>query len=217
MAAREVLDRSATPDGEPLVLTLEPSGHYLLRVSGLPLMSSAAHASEEAMAGAAREVLGPREGARVLVGGLGMGFTSRAALDHFQHVTVAELLPDVVRYNRDIFGHLAEHPLGDPRLELFEGDVREPLARGGWDAILMDVDQGPDAVTTKGNQGLYGRRGARRLAGALTPGGCVVVWSAYESPGFERRLQDAGLEVEARRVRARGTKGARHVLFIGRR
>ena len=217
MADREVLDRSTTPDGERLVLTLEPNGHYLLRVGGLALMSSAAHASEEAMATAAREALGARAQTRILVGGLGMGFTARAALEQFEHVTVAELLPDVVRYNREVFGHLAEHPLDDPRLELFEGDVREPLARGGWDAILMDVDQGPDAVTTRGNQGLYGRRGAQRLANALTPGGVVVVWSAYESPGFERRLQDAGLAVEARRVRARGTKGARHVLFIGKR
>lgn len=217
MPQREVLDRSQTPDGQELVLTREPSGDYLLRVGRLPLMSSATYGSEQAMAGVAREVLGEGS-AKVLVGGLGMGFTARAVLDEFGKVTVAELLPAVVRYNREVFGHLAGDVLDDPGLELVEGDVRGAIDRGGWNAILLDVDQGPDAVTTRGNESLYSRRGIERLKRALAPGGVLIIWSAYESPEFEQKLTRGGFRVKRRQVFARAPlrKGARHVLFVAR-
>jgi hypothetical protein len=107
---------------------------------------------------------------------------------------------------------------GGPRLRLFEGDVLEPIARGGWDGLLMDVDQGSDAVTTRSNAALYGRGGVARMAQALAPGGVPIVWSAYGSDAFEHALRQTGLTVEARRVHARTKerKGSRHTLFIGR-
>lgn len=219
MRPREILDQTTTPDGEPLELVIE-GGHFVLRVANKPLMSSAAYGSEQAMARVAFEAIGERPRPRILVGGLGMGFTLRAALDVFgkkAQVTVAELLPALVRYNLGVLGALAKHPLSDNRTTLFEGDVRVPLAEGGWDAVLMDVDNGPDAFTTGDNATLYGDAGARLMAGSLAPGGVLVVWSAYPSRSFERTLRRAGLRCETRRVRAReGSKGSKHVLFVAR-
>lgn len=218
MKAREVLDTTTTPDGETLQLAQE-GGFYVIRVGGIPLMSSAAHGSEEAMAFGAAELLGPRRNkARVLVGGLGMGYTLRATLDAMgpqARVTVAELLPAIVRYNRSILAALARHPLEDTRAELFEGDVRSQFRTGAWDAILMDVDNGPEAFTTVSNASLYGDAGLKRMRAALRTGGVLVIWSAHASPRFEARLKRAGFRCETRRLRARGNKGARHWLFFG--
>lgn len=220
MKPRQVLDRTTTPDGEPLELAIEGSFH-VIRVSGAPLMSSAAFGSEQAMASIAAEMLGTRKACRVLIGGLGMGFTLRAALDAFDQdaqITVAELLPQLVQYNRGPLGPLADHPLRDRRVHLFEGDVRTPMKAGAWDAVLMDVDNGPDAFTADRNQSLYDRQGAQRMARTLRPGGVLVVWSAYPSKPFETALRQAGLRVETRRVHARteARKGPKHTLFIGR-
>jgi spermidine synthase len=216
MKAREVLDRTETPDGRPLELARE-RGYFVLRVAGVPLMSSGAYGSEQRMAEIARERLPPRAAPRVLVGGLGMGFTLRAVLDTFgprASVTVAELLPPVVAYNRGVLGHLAGHPLDDPRVELFSGDVRACLERGGWDAVLLDVDNGPDALTVPENGALYGD--GEFLARSLTPGGVLVVWSSFPSPAFLTRLRRAGLRSEELRVpkRAGARAGGRHVLFV---
>lgn len=225
MKPREVLDRTTTPDGEPVELARE-AGHYVIRVAGVPLMSSARTGSEQAMARVAAEALAvsstPKRRLRVLVGGLGMGFTLRAALDAFGDqatITVAELLPALVEYNRGVLGDLAGRPLADRRVRLFEGDVRAMLARGGWHAVLMDVDNGPDAFTASSNASLYGDAGAASMARSLAPGGVLVVWSAYPDPAFERRLRRAGLHCEVRRVHARGDvkKGGRHTLFVASR
>jgi spermidine synthase len=218
MRAREVLDRTQTPDRQPLELARE-AGHYVIRVSGIPLMSSAAFGSEQAMACIAYELLGPRPCSQVLVGGLGMGFTLRAVLDTFAddaRVTVAELLPSLVDYSRTVLGHLANHPLADPRVHLHQGDVRVPIGRQRWDVILLDVDNGPDALTTAGNASLYSEAGVLRLSRALSPGGVLVVWSAFESRRFEERLRRTGMSCETRKVRARTDvgKGAIHTLFV---
>ena len=219
MKPREILDQTLTPDGDPLELVHE-GGHFVLRVASVPLMSSAAYGSEQAMARIAADELGERKAPRVLVGGLGMGFTLRAALDVFgksARVTVAELLPPLVRYNHGVLGHLARHPLRDPRVTLFEGDVRVPLAEGNWDVVLMDVDNGPDALTAHENETLYGDAGAKLMTSALTPGGVLVVWSAYPSRAFVRSLRRARCEAGTRRVSARpGGKGAKHVLFVAK-
>lgn len=218
MKPREILGTSATPDGEPVELVRE-AGRYVIRIGGVPLMSSARSGSEEAMAHVAREVLGERPRPRILVGGLGMGFTLRAVLDAFgwdAQIVVAELLGAIVEHNRGVLGDLARRPLDDPRVRLFEGDVRVPLETERFDAILMDVDNGPNAFTTKNNASLYDDRGAARLALALEPGGVLVVWSAYADRGFEKRLRRAGLEADTRRAYARSgaKKGGRHVLFV---
>ena len=183
-------------------------------------MSSAMHGSEQEMARVARAKLGARPSYRVLIGGLGMGFTCRAALEVFgddSYITVAELLPALIGYNQGVLGPLANHPLRDPRVELFEGDVREQLDTGRWDAVLIDVDNGPDAFTARGNAALYGPAGASKMAGALSPGGVLVIWSAAPSPAFEKSLSKCGLSTESRSVFARGNvqKGPRHTLVIG--
>ena len=179
-----------------------------------------AFGSEQAMARIAHELLGARPKPRVLVGGLGMGFTLRAVLDEFGpglRVTVAELLPALVRYSREVLGHLAKHPLRDRRVRLYEGDVRGAIAEGGWDAILLDVDNGPEALTTRSNASLYGNDALEQMRKSLQPGGVLVVWSASRAE-TSRAARRAGFAREVHRVRARGEirKGAIHLLFTGR-
>jgi spermidine synthase len=223
MIPRVVLGESMTPDGAPLTLTREGVS-LVVRVAGVPLMSSRVHGSEEAMAEVGCAGLAERAGVRVLVGGLGLGYTLRAVLDALAadaEVLVAELLPVLVQWNRGPLGPLANHPLGDPRTRLFEGDVGTPIRNpaSGFDAILLDVDNGPEAFTVASNAALYGRAGLARLSAALRPGGRLVVWSAIESPAFQRALRSAGFREEVHAVRARGAvrKGARHWLFIAQR
>ena len=220
MKKREVLGTAKTPAGEPVVLAKEAEA-FVVRVAGIPLMSSRVHGSEEAMAELACAPLRERSDARVLIGGLGMGFTLRAAIDALgedARVDVAELLPCMVEWNRGPLAHLAGAPLDDPRVTLLEADVATLLTPARYDAILLDVDNGPEALTVPENARLYGERGLARIGAALRPGGVVVFWSAGPSPAFERALRRAGLGGEAVQVRARGKvkKGSRHVLFIGR-
>ncbi len=216
---RRLIDADVTPDGEPIELVFE-AGHYVVRLNGVPLMSSAMHGSEQAMARVAAEHLKGSRAPRILIGGLGLGFTARAALDSFSsdaRITVAELLPAVVRFNRGELGTLTGRPLADKRVNLAVGDVRDSLSPGSWDAVLLDVDNGPEAFTVADNANLYRGKGLRRVVDALRPNGVLVVWSAFPSPAFERELRRTGLRVESKRVRARASgKGPRHTLFIGR-
>jgi spermidine synthase len=218
---RKVLDWGKTPDGSRLELALE-RGHYMISIDGIPLMSSEVSGSERAMAIFAREALGRDGGVDVLIGGLGMGFTLRSALDAFgEHarVCVAELLPTVIRYGQGVLSHLADHPLEDPRVDLYEGDFRDKLAPNAWDVVLLDVDNGPDALTTRTNDRLYGERGVARMWEAVRPGGVLVVWSSFESNIFRKRLEGAGFVVRVEQVRSRWplVKGAVHTLFIATR
>ena len=222
MLARELLGESVTPDGKPITLSREGVS-LIVRVGGVPLMSSRVHGSEEALAEVGCEGLRSRAERRVLVGGLGMGFTLRAVLDALAadaEVVVAELLPTIVEWNRGPLGPLAGSPLDDPRTKLVLGDVVSVIKNhtSGFDAILLDVDNGPEAFTVASNAWLYGRAGVTALRHALRPGGRLVVWSAVESVTFSRALMSAGFAVEVRPVRARGAvrKGSRHWLFVGR-
>ena len=220
MQPREVLARAATPDRQVLELARE-GGRYVIRVGRALLMTSATYGSEQEMARVAFEVLGTRPRPRILIGGLGMGFTLRAVLDAFgadSKVTVAELMPAVIGFSRDILGHLAGHPLRDPRVEVYEGDVRDAIGKGPWDAILLDVDNGPDALTVGRNAALYNASSLRRIRDALTAGGVFVLWSAAPSRKFEALVRSVRLTCTARTVRARGPirKGAKHTLFVAR-
>jgi spermidine synthase len=220
MRKREVLDRSTTPDGKPLELARE-GGHYAIRVGHTLLMSSAASGSEQHMAVVAREILGARRAPRILIGGLGMGCTLRAVLEQFgkdARVTVAELLPALIRYARTFLAELAGHALDDPRVELFEGDVRDALTRASWDAILLDVDNGPSALTAASNASLYGSRGTARLHRALAADGVLVVWSVSPDIRYEAQLRAAGFDCKTVRAGARAgqSKGGRHTLFVAR-
>jgi spermidine synthase len=182
------------------------------------LMCSRAHESEEALAehGLARS----NAPTRVLVGGLGLGFTLRAVLDRVSaetKVSVAELVPQLVEWNREHVGGLAGHPLKDSRSEVIVGDVLDVMKRStaAFDVILLDVDNGPVALSNASNQRLYSRRGVGTCHEALRPGGVLAVWSASPSARFERIMSGAGFEVEVLRVPAFKTGRASHVLFLG--
>jgi spermidine synthase len=216
----ELLGETRAPDGTHIALTRQDR-EFIILAGGRPLMSSRMHGSEQALATfGCRHV--PRTQPRVLVGGLGMGFTLRATLDVLParaDVLVAELVPAVVEWNRGPLGPLAGHPLRDRRTRVVLGDVGETIraSRAAFDAILLDVDNGPDAFTAAGNTGLYSDDGLSAARNALAPGGRLAVWSAWEDRKFEQRLRYAGFVVEVQRVRARLKQGGpRHTIFIGR-
>jgi spermidine synthase len=217
----ELLGRTATPVGEEMAL-MRQSSEYVILAGGKPLMSSRMHGSEEALAEVACREARRQDAPVVLVGGLGMGFTLRATLDVLPAaatVVVAELVPGVVEWNRGPLGPLAGHPLDDRRTQVEVGDVADLLraSRRRFDAVLLDVDNGPDAFTTAANTWIYGDQGLAAIGNALTPSGTVAVWSAREDRRFEQRLKFAGFAVEVARVRARLKKGGpRHVIFAGR-
>ena len=206
---------ATAPAGAGKTLSLqERDGVYVLRVGGQELMSSAHHGSEEAMAAAGLERLA-RPAPAVLIGGLGLGYTLRAALDllpQSARVVVAEISQAVVDWNRGPLAPLANAPLTDPRVSVEVAEVARFAARTPlrFDAILLDVDNGPAALFRSGNQQLYEAAGLDSLRRALHPGGVLVLWSAGPAPGFMDRLRLAGFKAEERRVK-------RHVLFLGRK
>jgi spermidine synthase len=210
--------------GAQSVMALMRRGReFVIRVDGRELMSSRAHGSEEALYDLAHARMAPRRKVRVLVGGLGMGFTLAAALRKVgpgARVVVAELVPAVIRWNRGPLAEEAQAPLSDPRTEIHEGDVAD-LIRGPkapWDAILLDVDNGPSGLTRESNNWLYSAPGLEASHAALAPGGVLGVWSAAPDAAFTRRMRRAGFEVEVVEVRARGAKGGRrHVIWLGKR
>lgn len=215
----ETLGRAKAPDGGELVL-VRRGDEVAIRVGGKDLMSSRLHGSEEQLARSACAGLAGMP--RVLVGGLGLGYTLRAALDVLPvaaTVMVAELVKAVVEWNRGPLGPLAGHPLDDPRVSVEVSDVGAVMRRPGprWDAILLDVDNGPAALTRKANQTLYGSTGLDTAKRALRAGGVLAVWSASPDDAFARRLSQAGFKVAVEQAPARGAKGgSKHTLFLGR-
>jgi spermidine synthase len=216
----ELLGQTRTPDGEDMSLTRQ-GGEYVILASGKPLMSSRMHGSEEALASLGCRAARTREAPSVLVGGLGMGFTLRATLDLLPpdaRVVVAELVPAVVEWNRGPLGPLADHPLKDRRVSIAIGDVAATLRASmrRFDAVLLDVDNGPAAFTATHNTRLYDDGGLAAVKQALKDGGVLAVWSAWEDRRFEQRLRYAGFTVEVERVRGRLKKGGpRHTIFLG--
>lgn len=213
----EVLGRTRTPDGSELTLIRHPSESVIL-IDGRILMSSRVHGSEDALAvlgcQRARTLTRPR----VLVGGLGMGFTLRAALDILPPtalVLVVELVPAVLEWNRGPLGMLAGRPLDDPRVRIEEGDVAATMLsnRGRFDAVLLDVDNGPLALTASSNAALYNGEGIALARSSLRPGGVLAVWSAGDDRRFEQRLRAAGFSVQRERVSSRLRKGPRHTIL----
>jgi len=221
----ETLGRSPAPGGSELSLHRRGE-EYVIRVDGKDLMGSRQHGSEDAMAQLGCQGLEQAPRARILIGGLGMGFTVRAALDVLgpqAAIQVAELVPAVVAWNRGPLAALAGSPLEDPRVSVHEGDVAVLIStsRSRYDAILLDVDNGPSALTSPGNAQLYGPAGLKCASAALKPHGLLVVWSVSDEPKFTAKLERAGFEVRLERVLARhnGNKkgGKRHVLWLARK
>ena len=213
-----LIGESAAPDGTRLTLQSR-DGAFLLLADGKPLMGSDQHGSEDALATlACRRIKGvPRP--RVLIGGLGMGFTLRAALDALPPtatIVVAELVPAVVGWNRGPLGPLAGRPLDDPRVTVQETDVAVPVRSnpGAFDAVLLDVDNSSDALTTSTNGWLYSDRGVDALRAALTPAGVLAMWLASEDRKFARRLRQRGFTVDVEHVRGRMKRGPRHSVLL---
>lgn len=196
---------------------------FSMRIGTHELMNSRVHGSEDALGELAYARIADRLQPRVLIGGLGMGYTLSAALRGLRaraRVTVAELIPAVVAWNRGPLGDLTGHPLRDDRVTVHEVDIARIVReeRGAYDAILLDVDNGPRGLTRKGNDRLYRRGGLKAIYAALRPEGILAVWSAGPDHAFSDRLRKTGFQVEEARVRARGAAGgARHTIWIARR
>jgi spermidine synthase len=216
----ELLGETRTPEGSDVRLTRQDN-EYVILVDGKTLMSSRRHGSEDALAALACPHLRSPEEPHVLVGGLGMGFTLRATLDLLPPdatVTVVELLPAVVEWNRGPLGALAGYPIRDQRVRIEIDDVGVALRASGperFGGILLDVDNGPTAFTASANRGVYDNAGVSAAYAALETGGVLAVWSARDDRKFEQRLGFHGFDVQVNRVRARLKKGGpRHFIFL---
>jgi spermidine synthase len=219
----KLLDSALIPDNGGELRLYQRGTEFSIRADMQELMNSRVHASEEALARLSCAPIGKRKNVRVLVGGLGMGFTLAAALACLRadaEVVVAELVPAVVAWNRTYLGHLAAFPLDDKRTVVREVDVALLLReqRAGYDAILLDVDNGPEGFTRAANDRLYERSGLRDAFSALREGGVLGVWSASTDRDFSIRLRQTGFEVEEVTVKARGERGgSRHHIWLATR
>ncbi len=218
----KLLDTAPIPgDGGELALYQHGEDFVIKVVGGQDLMSTRTHGSAEALADLTCPEVALCERPRVLIGGLGVGFTLAAALRHLgpdAEVVMAELVPAVVEWNRGPLGEHAGHPLRDGRVTVQEVDVSlilraEPRS---FDAILLDVDNGPEGLTQEANNWLYSRAGLNASYNALRPKGVLAVWSAGPDRSFTKRLGQAGFAVEEVVVRAHRGKGARHLIWVAR-
>lgn len=221
MKIRELIDTAAVPGGGELRL-YRRGDDYIIVIDRDELMSSRMSGSEEALAQMSCDRLRSAKAAHLLIGGYGMGFTLRAALAALgddAKVTVAELVPAIIDWARGPMAHIAQGCLDDPRVELAIGDVATAIASATrrYDAILLDVDNGPDGLTHPANDRLYSAAGLAAAKAALKPGGILAIWSAAPDPKFARRLSVSGFQVEEVGVRARSNgKGPRHVIWFAR-
>jgi len=219
----EHLDTATVPGGGGELRLMRRGTEYSIMAGSIELMNSRVSGSERALATLTCERLTGRSDAHILIGGYGMGFTLRAALEALgprAKVTVAELVPAVVAWARGPMAHISGDSLDDPRLTLREGDVGEVIAAGErtYDAILLDVDNGPAGLSRPGNDRLYGASGLASAWRALKPGGVLAVWSAVQDTAFAKRLRNAGFQVEELTVRASGgRRGVRHVIWMATR
>jgi spermidine synthase len=217
----QLLGEAHSPDGTVIQLTRRDD-EYVILAAGRHLMSSRMHASEESLA-----ALGCRRAAAltqpaVLIGGLGMGYTLRAALDLLPAkatIVVAELIPEIVEWNRGPLAPLATNPLADPRVRIEIANVAATLRASSaeFDAILLDVDNGPGAFTDSANAALYSAPGIAAAHASLNPGGTLAIWSAHEDPKFAHRLRAASFTVHTEHSRAHANKGPRHTIYLAQK
>ena len=211
------------PASEALIHLYQRGQEYSIRVGVDELMNSRVHGSETALAQLACSRIANRPSPAILIGGLGMGFTVAAALQQIKkggRITVAELIPEIEEWNRGILAHLAGNPLKDPRVKVCINDVGRVMKEHpeGYDAILLDVDNGPEAMTHAKNSWLYTLAGLQTAHNALRPEGVLAVWSAGPSLPFTKRLKKTGFRVEETRVNARGEhKGSLHTIWLATR
>lgn len=219
----ELLDSAKVPGGSETLHLYRRDTEFSIRVDGCELMNSRVHGSEDALAELVCARLAKNPSPKVLIGGLGMGFTAAAALQNLNaqaQVVVAELVPAVHTWNMELISHLAGHPLEDSRVTVLEIDVALILkeAQHTYDAIVLDVDNGPDGLTRSGNNWLYSRAGLNAALNALKPAGVFAVWSASPDPAFSKLLRQTGFAVKELMVRARGRKGgSRHTIWLAKK
>lgn len=219
----KTIDQARIPGQTEDVILRKRGSEFSIRTPETELMNSRAHGSEDALAQLTCEQLNSKTGETILIGGLGMGYTLAAALAHSKTescITVSELIPAVVDWNRRHLGHLAGHPLEDPRVSIKQEDVAVTISarKGFWDAILLDVDNGPQGLTRKTNDRLYNHSGLKKAFQALASGGILAVWSAAEDPAFTNRLKQCRFNTRSVIVRARKSgKGGRHTIWLAQK
>lgn len=213
------LGSAKTPDGGQELRLKQRGSEFSIMLGTNELMNSRLSGSEEALAKLSCEKIGGRAQPKILIGGLGMGFTLRAALAQLgadAGITVAELVPAVIAWARGPMEAVFAGCLDDPRVTVREADVGHIIRsdKAAWDAILLDVDNGPEGIVYRGNDALYGAAGLGAARAALRPGGVLAVWSQGPDAGFTLRLKQAGFVVDEVKTRANGKRGARHVIWI---
>ena len=217
MIPRELLGTAIVPGGGEELRLFRRGGDYMIVLDRNELMNSRMSGSEEALATMTIERLGGRD-AHLLIGGYGMGFTlraSRAALSAKGKITVVELVPEIISWAKGFMAGMTGDCLDDPRVDLVIGDVADAIRAGRYDAILLDVDNGPDGLTRDANDRLYSAQGLAAAKAALNPGGILAVWSAAPDRHFKRRLGEAGFAVDEVTLAARANgKGPRHTLWF---
>lgn len=216
----KLLSRSKTPDNKRELILYQRDTEYSIRVNGQELMNSRMFGSEMMLAKLSCPEIAERKNANVLIGGLGMGYTLSAALRLLHpdaDVLLAELVPSVVEWNKNVLGSLAGDPLKDSRVTVVIEDVINIINNNtsAFDAILLDVDNGPDSLTQEGNDELYSMSGVAMIHRALRPGGVVAVWSSSPDTGFIQRLNRSSFHVLEKKVRGRThKKGPVHTIWI---
>lgn len=214
------LGEAAIPGSDKTLLLYRGKDDFSIKISGgFELMSTRKHASEDALGSMPCKRLKQAETATVLIGGLGMGFTLAAVLAEVGPkavVTVAELIPEVVEWNRGPLGEYSGKPLDDPRTRVHIGDVAKLLrrSRGCFDVIALDVDNGPEGLTKSANDWLYSMSGIAAAQDALRPSGILAYWSADPDQAFHDRLRCCGFMVEEVAIHAHGNKGTRHTIWL---
>jgi spermidine synthase len=223
MIPRELIDVARIPGSNDELRLFRRGADFMIVLDRNELMNSRMSGSEEVLATATCERLGARKAPHLLIGGYGMGFTLRAALRSLgadAKLTVAELVPEIIDWARGPMAELAAGCLDDPRVSVVGGDVATLIdtGEGQYDAILLDVDNGPDGLTRASNGRLYSERGLEAAWRALRPGGILAIWSAAPDPRFARKFGSCGFAVDEIVTRARSNgKGPRHVLWFGTR
>ncbi|MGK0498594.1 MAG: spermidine synthase [Oceanicoccus sp.] len=218
------LATATIPDNGGELTLFRREGEFSIRLSGVrgELMNSRVYNSEQELAKLGCAHIKNQDNAEVLVGGLGMGYTLASALESVtanSRVTVAELIPEVVEWNQGPLGECAGKPLADSRSQVRLGDIADliKIQQPNFDAILLDVDNGPEGITHSNNNWLYSTSGLGALYNSLRPNGVLAVWSAGADSMFTIQLKKAGFSVEVQTVRARPGKGSRHTIFLGKK
>lgn len=219
-----MVDTASIPNNGGELQLFQRDSEFAIKIKGGQgdLMNSRTHGSEDALGTLACEPFRNKPEAKILIGGLGMGFTLATALQSLRpgaQVIVAELVPGVVQWNRDLVGACAGNPLEDERVKIKDADVGKMInqATKAYDAILLDVDNGPEGLTHIQNDNLYSVEGLHEAYSALRPSGILAVWSATPAPKFMSRLRKVGFVVDERRVRAHQGKGSTHIIWLAKR